>query len=115
MADLTKTIKDAAYITVGLGVIGFQRAQVRRQEARKRLHTQLTETKGQVQKLAGEFEKRVGDLEKRVETGLGQVESRLPAAPMELVKQARVAADDVQSKVQAKVRARLGRPAQPAA
>ena len=32
MADLPKTLKDAAYVTIGLGVIGFQKAQVRRQE-----------------------------------------------------------------------------------
>ncbi len=35
--DLSKTLKDAAYITVGLGVIAFQKAQVQRQELRNQL------------------------------------------------------------------------------
>jgi hypothetical protein len=33
-ADLAK---DATYVTVGLGVLGFQRAQVRRREIERRL------------------------------------------------------------------------------
>ena len=32
MMDVTKSIKDAGYIAVGAGVIGFQQAQVRRRE-----------------------------------------------------------------------------------
>ncbi len=30
--DITNVVKDAAYVTVGLGVIAFQRLQVRRHE-----------------------------------------------------------------------------------
>lgn len=33
--DLTDTLKDAAYVSVGLGVLAFQRLQVRRQELTK--------------------------------------------------------------------------------
>jgi ElaB/YqjD/DUF883 family membrane-anchored ribosome-binding protein len=50
MADMTTNLKDAAYITVGLGVLGFQKAQVRRveltkqvEEQRKQLEAQLAE------------------------------------------------------------------------
>jgi hypothetical protein len=89
---LTKTLKDAAYITVGLGVIGFQRAQVRRRELSQQLNTQLQETRGQVEKLAK-------DLEDRVEPVIGQFEERLPAPARDLVNQARDAAKDVQTQL----------------
>ena len=35
--DFTTVAKDAGYVAVGLGVIGFQKAQVQRQELKKRL------------------------------------------------------------------------------
>jgi hypothetical protein len=33
----TNSVKDVAYVTVGLGVLGFQRAQVRRRELERAL------------------------------------------------------------------------------
>jgi hypothetical protein len=33
--DVNKTLKDAAYVALGFGVLGFQKAQVRRREAFK--------------------------------------------------------------------------------
>ena len=35
--DVANVAKDAAYVVIGAGVLGFQRAQVQRQELRKRL------------------------------------------------------------------------------
>jgi hypothetical protein len=35
--DIRKTLTDAGYVTVGLGVLGFQQAQVRRRELQQRL------------------------------------------------------------------------------
>lgn len=40
-ADVNNAIKDAAYIAVGLGILGFQRAQVQRVELTKQLEQQL--------------------------------------------------------------------------
>lgn len=40
-ADINKAIKDGAYIAIGLGVLGFQRAQVQRVELTKQLESQL--------------------------------------------------------------------------
>ena len=53
--DLANIAKDAAYVSVGLGVIAFQRLQVRRNE--------LTKT----------FNEQVGDRMKMVEERLGAV------------------------------------------
>lgn len=40
-AELNNAVKEAAYVVVGLGVLGFQRAQVRRVELTKLLESQL--------------------------------------------------------------------------
>ena len=39
--DLTSVVKDATYVTVGLGVIAFQRLQVRRKELEKEIAERL--------------------------------------------------------------------------
>jgi hypothetical protein len=41
--ELSKTAKDAFYVTVGLGVIALQKAQVQRNELEKRLKAQADE------------------------------------------------------------------------
>ena len=40
--DFNETVREAAYVAVGLGVLGFQRAQVQRVELMKQLETQLS-------------------------------------------------------------------------
>jgi len=37
--DITKTLQDAVYVSIGLGVIAFQKLQVQRQELQKSLET----------------------------------------------------------------------------
>ena len=39
--DATKVLKDALYVSVGLGVIAFQKAQVQRNELQKALEERL--------------------------------------------------------------------------
>ena len=92
MADVTKTVKDAAYVTVGLGVLAFQKAQVGRRELTKQVETQLTETGGQVQRLAKKVEERVQPV-------LSQLEDAVPAGAKDLVKQARTAALQAQDQL----------------
>ena len=83
--DVTKTLKDAAYVAVGLGVIGFQRAQVRRVELtkqfegqRKELETQLGEVRGQLTEAAKGLQARVQPvLQARVQPVLTEVEGRV--------------------------------------
>jgi hypothetical protein len=40
--DATKLLKDALYVSVGLGVIAFQKAQVQRNELQKTLDQRLS-------------------------------------------------------------------------
>jgi soluble cytochrome b562 len=95
--QLTKTLKDAAYVTVGLGVLAVQKAQVSRRELTKQVESQLSGTTEHLQKVARQFEERVSPL-------FDQIEEALPDAARDLVKQARTAARDVQDQL-------LGRPA----
>ena len=103
MADVTKTLKDAAYVAVGLGVIGFQKAQVRRQELRKdlagrskELSTQVeeygTKLRGLARELPGRVEPVVKELEQRIDPVLDELEGRLPVQAQQYVAQARQAA-----------------------
>ena len=98
MNDVKQTLKDAAYVTVGLGVLGFQRAQVRRQELTKQLDAQLGDVRNQTQRLVEGYESLLKDLEQRFEPVLDQVEERLPEQARELVTQARGAAKDAQDR-----------------
>ncbi|MBV8952011.1 MAG: hypothetical protein JOZ99_14130 [Actinobacteria bacterium] len=43
--DIRKTLQDAAYVTVGFGVITFQQAQVRRREATSKMEAQSREAR----------------------------------------------------------------------
>jgi hypothetical protein len=85
MNDLNTTLKDTLYVTVGFGVIAFQKAQVRRRQVSERLEAQLAVTREQVQRLAR-------DVEHRVEPVIDQLEGRLPDPARDLVRQARAVA-----------------------
>ena len=107
--DITKNLKDAAYIAIGLGVIGFQRAQVRRQELRKQLFeqrsvidTQATEARAQVGKLVKTIEERFEPLADVVEERLDAVEELLPTQAKNVFKQARQVAKETQDQIRAR-------------
>ena len=93
MADVTKTLKDALYVTVGLGVISVREAKERRQSLRTQVGTQLTDTGEQLQKLAKQAETRL-------ESVRGLVETRVPTSAWGLVGKARQAAKDAQGQLQ---------------
>lgn len=81
--ELAAAVRDAAYVVVGFGVLGFQRAQVRRRE---------------LQRWAKDVEQRVDplldDLEERVDPLLDDLESRLPDKASDVVRQLRQTARD---------------------
>jgi hypothetical protein len=58
-SPVAKTVEDAAYVTIGLGLMAFQKAQVRRNELTKSLHEAL-----------GEARETIGDQLKVVEERL---------------------------------------------
>ena len=115
MADVQKTLKDAAYVAVGLGVIGFQKAQVRRRELRKQVEEQLKTAESQLatqrkrveeQVAAGadQLEKLTKQVQGRIDPVLNTIEEKLPEAARGLVKQARTAAHNAQDQLISRAR-----------
>ena len=89
---MTKTLKDAAYVAVGIGVIGFQKAQVRRQELRKDLVGRRKDLETQVEEYGTKLRGIARELPGKVEPVVKELEERLPESAKELVAQARQAA-----------------------
>jgi hypothetical protein len=104
---VTDTIKDAAYVTIGFGVLGFQKAQVRRHELARQLDTQVAEGRKSLASLAGQVDTYVAPVRSQLESSLDAVESTLPPTVSDAVKQAR---QTLQAQERA-VRTRLGLPA----
>jgi vacuolar-type H+-ATPase subunit H len=121
--DIAKIVKDALYITVGAGVLGFQKAQVGRRELTDAVNKQINEAKerfdgvngsndlleqarAQVQKLVEGaedqvkvVEDRLTAVEERYEALLDQIETKLPEQARDLFKQSRDAAKDARTQV----------------
>lgn len=105
MAEITfdtaaETLRDILYVSIGAGVIAFQKLQVQRQEINKAMLGQIDEArntaKGNFDSVSELAMKRVKDLEERMEgmetdleNLLSQVEDRLPAQARDFMKQAR--------------------------
>jgi hypothetical protein len=70
--DVTNVVKDAAYVSVGLGVIAFQRLQVRRNELNKTMSEQAGTARSTLEAVGA----LVGDQMKVVEERLGAVLDR---------------------------------------
>jgi ABC-type transporter Mla subunit MlaD len=108
MNDPRTLLKDAGYVAVGLGVIAFQRGQVRRRELEK----QLGDAGQQIDKLAAavedarklveervgalgdQFDRTVDDLEDKVTAALDEVRNLLPEQAIEAFDTAVGAAKD---------------------
>ena len=78
-ADLNQVVKEGAYVAVGLGVLGFQRAQVRRVELTK----QLTGIAKQLEAQVGQM----GDLGTQVEAYAKLARSQAETARDEFAQQ----------------------------
>lgn len=67
------------HVAVGFGVLGFQRAQVRRRELTRLLENQLGAGTNDVASLVAAVDRRVRPLEVRVAGALDAVEAQLPS------------------------------------
>jgi hypothetical protein len=70
--DLANAIKDATYVSIGLGVIAFQRLQVRRNELAKAISGPAEEARGTLEVLGAVVGERVKLLEERVTSALNR-------------------------------------------
>lgn len=68
--DLTAAAKDVAVVSVGLGVLAFQRLQVRRHELARAMSGPAEEAKGTLEVLGGLVGERVRIVEERIGAAL---------------------------------------------
>jgi len=126
--DVSRVARDALYVGIGLSVIAFQKAQVRRVELTEILKGQVGEANDQLDKLGANAEDVIEGLKARVETVAGsvddrvklvedrldavegrfealfdEVEAKLPEPAREIVSQARDTARDARQQVRAAV------------
>ncbi|MGH9246403.1 MAG: hypothetical protein ACRD29_19245 [Acidimicrobiales bacterium] len=94
--QFTKIGKDAAYVTIGLGVLALQKLQVQRRELADWVTGQADEARTSIGTLQGQFgdrvkavEERLAALEERVDSVLDEFQGRLPEQVRELTEQAR--------------------------
>lgn len=108
--SLSDNLRDAAYIAIGMGVIGVQRAQVRREELRKQFAEQRSafETRGaEVVKLVNDAIKqadaRISPVVELLEAQVDTVVDRLPAQAKSIIEPAHQATKDARQQFRARV------------
>lgn len=97
--DIQNAVRDSFYVSIGLGVIAFQKAQVRRQELRKTLETNLGDARGTVEESVKAVESRLEVVEDRIDQVLDEVEERLPGQARAVMSQARDVAKEARSQL----------------
>lgn len=104
--DLAKAARDSLHVAVGLGLMAFQRAQVRRQELRKQMNASpLADARREVSKAVGDnlklVEERLQDAEERLDAALDDVQERLPEPVRDAMGVSRSAAKEARKAVRA--------------
>ena len=108
LTSLTKGVtdlaRDAAYVTVGLGVLGYQRLQVTRTDLQQRLAGDDRLRQG-VAKGVRQIDELAESATQFVETTLQPLEERLPEQVTQLTTKAREQAREVRSQIRQRVSA----------
>ena len=97
--DIQKTLKDGLYVSIGLGVIAFQKAQVQRQELRKQVESNVGVARVVVEDRVKTVEERLEAVEQRIDAVLDDVEERLPEQARSVMHQAREVAKDARTQL----------------
>ena len=106
---VTDFARDAAYVAVGLGVLGYQRVQVQRVELKNKLSQdlELDQRLGDVREGVAKGIHQIDDLAESathfVESTLQPLEERLPASVTQLTTKAREQAREVRSQIRQRV------------
>jgi hypothetical protein len=106
---VTDLARDAAYVAVGLGVLGYQRAQVQRVELKNKLskdfslEQHLDGVRTGVSKGFQQIDELADSAAKFVETTLQPLEEKLPPAVTQLTTLARDQAREVRTQIRQRV------------
>jgi hypothetical protein len=115
--DIAAVAKDATYVVIGAGVLGFQQAQVQRQELRKWLaepkadiedrvaavRTDLSGALHAVDSTVDSLATRLEEVIERMEAAVAPLEDRLPLQARDMAKQAHVQAKEARSQIRSRI------------
>jgi ElaB/YqjD/DUF883 family membrane-anchored ribosome-binding protein len=108
---VTELARDAAYVAVGLGVLGYQRAQVQRVELQNRLSKDfsldqhLSSVRSEVTKGVTQLDELLESATQFIESSMAPLEQQLPAAVTQLTTKAFEQAREVRSQIRQRVAA----------
>ena len=108
---VTDLARDAAYVAVGLGVLGYQRAQVQRVELQNRLSQDLAldQRLGEVRQGVAKGIQQIDELAESaaqfVETTLQPIEEKLPPTVTQVTSKAREQARKVRNQIRQRLNA----------
>ena len=108
--ELADVAKDATYVVIGAGVLGFQKAQVHRQELQKRLGDpkatldRLQAARSDLSEAIQAFDLKVEDIIARFEAAVVPLEDRLPGQARDVAKQVHVQAKEARGQVRQAIR-----------
>ncbi|HEY3942522.1 MAG TPA: hypothetical protein VGL60_08555 [Acidimicrobiales bacterium] len=103
--DVAGTAREAAFVAVGLGVMGYQRAQVQRAALQKALSGKgdlgavLHEVRTEVSRHVGEVDDAVGTVVGRLRTSLEPLERQLPPPAREAAQRVHEQADEIRARL----------------
>jgi len=115
--DIAAVAKDATYVVIGAGVLGFQQAQVQRQELMKRLAEPKAGLEDRVTAVRSDLSgalhtvdvtveglmERFEEMIERLEAAVAPLEDRLPTPARDLAKQAHVQAKEARTQLGSRV------------
>jgi len=108
---VTDLARDAAYVAVGLGVLGFQRAQVQRVELRQRLSKDfsldqhLSGVRTELTKGVKQLDDLLESATQFIETSIHPLEQQLPPTVTQLTTKAFEQSREVRSQIRQRVTA----------
>jgi ElaB/YqjD/DUF883 family membrane-anchored ribosome-binding protein len=111
--DFANVAKDATYVVIGAGVLGFQQAQVQRRELMAKLQDPSSNISERVTAVRGDLNEavknvdvkveelmdRAEELIERIEAVFAPFEDRLPAQARDIAKQAHEQAKDARTQI----------------
>jgi hypothetical protein len=115
--DIAAVAKDATYVLIGAGVLGFQQVQVQRQELLKRLAEPKSDIEGRVAAVRTDLSgalhsvdttvdnlaERLEEIIERLEAAVAPLEDRLPTQARDVAKQAHVQAKEARTQLRSRI------------
>lgn len=108
---LVDVLRDAAYLTVGIGVLAFQKVQQVRTDVAAQLsnrfgstNAQVDELKARIEQYFADLDERVSGIEGRIDQAVESIEGKLPEQAGQLLNQVHELGKSARQQVRERVR-----------